>query len=228
MRNPLLVPLLTASLLFVPACAAKQLRTDLATKQTELEDCHTALAAETAKLEVQRSKTKSERTAKQLAEARLEAYRDLAKQLRAAFGDEGLDIIVRNGRLVVQLPNAVLFESGKRELKPEGKIALAKLAGVLKGVPDRRFLVAGHTDNVPVKASSAFKSNWELSTLRATTAVEFIITKGVKPNQLGAAGYGEFMPEVKNDTDANRAKNRRLEIIVMPNASEIPPMPNDL
>lgn len=120
-------------------------------------------------------------------------------------------------------------DSNERTLKADGEATLTKLAGVLKKVKARRFLVAGHTDNVAIsEKAKEFKSNWELSTLRATTAVEFLVGAGVSATQLAAGGYGEFLPETSNDTDAGRAKNRRLEIIVLPNASEIPPMPKTL
>ncbi len=161
--------------------------------------------------------------------ARLAAYKDLAKRLRDAFGSGDLEILLRNGRLVVQLPNRILYDSGKVELKPEGKAALDKLAGVLKDVRERQFLVAGHTDNVPVKTDNArFRNNWELSTLRGVTVVQYLAAKGVAPTQLGAAGYGENMPEASNDTDEGKAQNRRTEIIIMPLLSEIPEFPKDI
>ncbi len=219
MRPVIMLFALATSVAVLPGCAAKRLQTELTTAQSDLDQCRSDLAAA-------RASVKTEKTAKELAEQRVRAYRELAEKLRAAFGDQGLDIVIRQGRLVVQLPNAILFESGKRTLTAEGQASLRKLAKVLKTVPDRRFLVAGHTDNVAITAkTTAFKSNWELSTLRATTAVEFLVSEGVKPTQLGAAGYGEFLPDSSNDTEAGRSKNRRLEIIVMPRADEIPPMP---
>lgn len=164
-----------------------------------------------------------------LAEKRLEAYRQIADKFRDAFSGGDLTIILRNGRLVVQLPNAILYDLGKAEIKPEGLEVVDKLAGVLKSIPTRSFLIAGHTDNVPVsKRSKKYSSNWELSSLRALKVVLLLQEKGVAPTQLAAAGYGEYMPVTSNDTDEGKAQNRRTEIIIMPTLDEIPVLPKKL
>lgn len=202
-------------------CAAKQLRTDLDAARSDLETCRSELGACGQKLD-------EAATAQALADKRLAAYRELAQKLRDALGMEDLEIILRNGRLVVQLPNSILFESGKASLSKDGQALLTKLAPVLKEA-DRNFLIAGHTDNVPVKTDGArFTNNWELSVLRATNAVSHLVRSGAPAARLGAAGYGEFMPDAKNDTDKGKAQNRRLEVIVMPKLDELPPMPEEL
>src|SRR5262249_49992540 len=89
------------------------------------------------------------------------------------------------------------------------------------GLQDRHFLVAGHTDNVPIR-SGRWKSNWELSTARAIEVTLFLIAHGMKPQVLAAAGYGEFDPVSANDTAQNRAQNRRIEIVLQPNLSDLP------
>jgi chemotaxis protein MotB len=214
----LVIPLLLAVGLATSGCGVKQLQADLESANSQIADLETQLT------EAQKMAKKGEAAA-ELAERRLERYKDLAAKLRAAYGDEGLVIKIRSGRMVVQLPNSILFDSGKVELKDEGKETLAKFAGVLKEVPNRRFLVAGHTDNVAVKPGARFKNNWELSALRATEAAVYLESQGVKATQFGAAGFGENLPETTNDTDEGKAMNRRLEIIIMPMADEIPPMP---
>ena len=90
-------------------------------------------------------------------------------------------------------------------------------AEVLATLPDRHFLCAGHTDNVPVR-SGHFKNNWDLSTARAVEVTQFLIAKGMKPQVLAAAGYGEFDPLSGNDTAEHRAQNRRIEIVLMTSA----------
>lgn len=186
--------------------------------RAELDACRSSLAAADS----------AAVSASDLAAKRLKAYRELADKLRAALGVEDLDIIIRNGRMVVQLPNKILFDTGKTDLKPEGQEILTRLAGVIKTV-DRSFLIGGHTDNVPVKVDAArFKDNWELSALRATTAVTFLQGQGVPPTHLGAGGYGEYLPDDTNDTEAGRAENRRLEVIVLPRLDEIPEFPSEL
>lgn len=123
---------------------------------------------------------------------------------------------MRKGRINLKLPDNVLFPSGAKKLKKEGTEALRSIAAALKEVQDRDFLIAGHTDADKVKRGGPFKDNWELSTARAVEVVQLLIAEGVAPTQLAGAGFGEFDPIAANDTAENKAKNRRLEIILMP------------
>jgi len=146
------------------------------------------------------------------------AQRKLEQQMREALKSKEVTISQLKGRLSVNIVDRVMFDSGRAELKPEGRDVLAKVAGVLANVPDREILIAGHTDNVPVSASRhLYDSNWELSTARATSAVRYLIDDaGSGPKRLAAAGFGEFRPVADNETPAGRAKNRRITIIIMP------------
>jgi chemotaxis protein MotB len=159
--------------------------------------------------------------AKAAAEARAAMFRGLAEKLRSMVDAGQIKVTVRNGRMLLALPNDILFDSGKVEIKQEGKDAIAKVAKVLAGMPDRHFLVAGHTDNVPIKTKK-FRSNWELSTQRAVEVTGLLIEGGMKPAQLGAAGYADFDPAASNDTPDGQKQNRRIEIVVEPNLSELP------
>jgi chemotaxis protein MotB len=132
-----------------------------------------------------------------------------------------LKVAIRNGRMLIQLPNDVLFESGKTDIKPDGKATLAQVAPVLAGISDRSFLVAGHTDDVPIH-SGRFPSNWELSTARAVEVTRLLIADGMRAQVIAAAGYGEFDPVVANDSTDHRAQNRRIEIVLEPNLSDLP------
>jgi chemotaxis protein MotB len=135
-----------------------------------------------------------------------------------------VSIHVRHGRIVLSLRNDVLFDEGKTDLKPAGKQALADVAQALRTVSSRSFQVAGHTDNLPIK-SKEFPSNWELSTARAVVVVKFLSQQGVNPSALSAAGYGEFDPVAANTDAANRTKNRRIEISLVPNIEELISLP---
>jgi chemotaxis protein MotB len=95
---------------------------------------------------------------------------------------------------------------------------------VLRTIGNRRFQVAGHTDNVPI-TTTKFNSNWELSTERAVVVVRFLIGRGLRPDLLSAAGYGEFDPIAPNDSPANKSKNRRIEITLQPNIDELVGIP---
>ena len=124
----------------------------------------------------------------------------------------------RRGLLIIELPNQLLFALGKADLSPEGRQMITEVAQHVKGITDRRFLVAGHTDNIPVKKkNSTFKSNWELSLMRASTVLQTMLDAGVPPGTIGAAGFGEHDPVSANDDEASRAQNRRTEIVLIPN-----------
>ena len=163
------------------------------------------------------------RKQKAAADARLATFKNLLSKLRSMIDSGQLKVIIRDGRMIIALPNDILFDSGKTSVKKDGKDALEKVAQVLATVPDRDFLVAGHTDDLPIKTAQ-FPSNWELSTARAVEVVRFLISKGMNGKVLAAAGFAEFDPVIANDSDVHRAQNRRIEIVLQPNISDLPPL----
>ena len=156
-------------------------------------------------------------------EKELGVYKALFAELKALVDAGTVKVSFRKGRLVVEMASSILFDSGKSTLREEGREALNQLAKALGSVAGRDFLVAGHTDNVPIR-TARFKSNWDLSTARAVTVVGYLIEAGMKPTNVGAAGFGEFDPVGDNKTPEGRAQNRRIEIILMPNLGDIPGM----
>lgn len=156
---------------------------------------------------------------------RNEIYAQFVSRLQSMIDGGQLTVSIDAGRIVINLPNNVLFNSGSASLNAEGQEALAQIGGVLKNFSDRRFQVEGHTDNVPIK-SARFPSNWELSTTRALAVVHLLSDMGVTPENLSAAGFGEFRPRADNDTEEGRQLNRRIEIVMLPNldilSSELP------
>lgn len=165
------------------------------------------------------------RRAQEAADKRAALFADLTKKLQKMIDAGSLTVVMRDGRMVLQLSNDVLFDSGQVKVKPSGRAAIGDLATALKTISDRKFQVAGHTDDVPVKVSG-FASNWELSTARAVEVVELLIKDGVKPQALSAAGYGEFDPIAPNTTPIGRTKNRRIEITLVPDLSELVAVPS--
>jgi chemotaxis protein MotB len=161
------------------------------------------------------------RRQKAAAEARAATFRDLVKRLRSMIDAGQLKVVIRDGRMLIAMPNDVLFDSGKTNIKPDGQATLTKVAQVLATIPDRRFVVAGHTDDVPIH-TSRFPSNWELSTARAVEVTRFLVQNGMRPQTLAAAGHGEFDPLVPNESAEQRAQNRRIEIVLEPNLSDLP------
>lgn len=164
------------------------------------------------------------RKAQAAAEARALLFQQFVQKLKKMIDAGQLKVAMRAGRLVIQLPNDVLFDSGQTAIKPAGKEALGQLAKVLVTVRGRAFQVGGHTDNVPIQ-TPRFPSNWELSTARAVEVVKLLVAQGEDPHALSAAGYGEFDPVAGNDSTEGRAKNRRIELTLQPNLDELAAAP---
>jgi len=162
--------------------------------------------------------------AQRATEARAALYKDLTLRLKKQIDDGDLMVVIRDGRMVLQLPNDVLFDTGRTELKPAGKSALKAVADVMKIMPHRQFQISGHTDNVPIH-NDRFASNWELSSGRALRVVHFLIGEGVDGQILSAAGYSEVDPVAKNETPEGRKQNRRTEITLQPNIDELVKVP---
>ena len=172
----------------------------------------------------------------------LEDYRRRADQLEAikkrfemlreklqALTKLGLNVTVRNNRMVIQLPGDVLFDLGKETLKKDGQDILLKVAEVVRndqGLAQRSFQVAGHTDNAPLQGGR-FKDNWGLSVMRAREVLAFLVSPsdkgggGLNPERWSAAGYGDTDPIKPNDTPENKQANRRCELVVLPNVEEM-------
>ncbi|AKU96829.1 Flagellar motor rotation protein MotB [Labilithrix luteola] len=166
-------------------------------------------------------------------------FRELRSKLDK-LNQIGVKVVPRNNRLVIQLPGDILFDSGKDDLKGTGKDVLAQVAEVIRGDKDlmnRYFLVAGHTDNVKYPVGGAFKDNWGLSLARARQVLIFLVGEnkgdakgakatggGLNPARWAAAGYGETDPvagTVAQQSDDDRKKNRRVELVVQPNVEEM-------
>ena len=163
------------------------------------------------------------RAAQAAAEKRAAVYKQLMAKLQSMIDSGKLKVEIRKGRMIVKLSDKILFDPGKTKLKAEGQAALKQVAAALKDIADRDFLVAGHTDNVPIK-SRQFKSNWELSAARGVEVVKFLQAEGVDPKHLGAAGFSEYDPVGNNDDEEGKKSNRRIEIVLMPNIEELPKM----
>lgn len=195
--------------------------TELASAKVQLDTTQSELEQKKEKLQATTQELDQLRRLREDAEKEAAQFKALAERLKSMTDAGKLSVEMRDGRINLKLPDDVLFPSGSRSLKKEGKAALVEVAKVLKDVEGREFLIAGHTDNVPVRRGGAFKNNWELSTARAVTVVSLLTNEGVPPERLAAAGFGEFDPIAPNDTKENQAKNRRLEIVLLPNLQQV-------
>ena len=160
---------------------------------------------------------------------RNEIYARFVNELQKMIDGGQLTVSIEKGRIVINLPDNVLFATGHSNVNTEGQDALKQIATVLKEFSDRSFQVEGHTDNVPMK-SARYPSNWELSTARALNVVHLMIQEGVDAKNISAAGFGEFKPRADNEEKEGRALNRRIEIIMLPNleilSNELPKVIN--
>jgi chemotaxis protein MotB len=147
-------------------------------------------------------------------------YEDVIGRFRSLIDGGQLAVSIVRGRMVIQLPQDVLFASGSATLSADGRSTLSQVASVLATLEDRSFQIEGHTDNVPI-ATAAFPSNWELSSARALSVVRVLIQGGVPAERLSGAGYGEYQPVASNDDPQSRRRNRRIEIVMLPNLDVI-------
>jgi len=163
----------------------------------------------------------------QALESKTKEYEEMVGSLQGEIQAGNVKISQLRDRLTVNLVDKVLFDSGSVKIKPAGEEALKKISEVIKNYPDKRILIEGHTDNVPVSGSlkTRFATNWELSATRATTVARLLADEGVTPERLGAAGYGEFRPVAPNDTPEGRQQNRRIEISLLKPQFEKQTMP---
>ncbi|MFN0246590.1 MAG: OmpA family protein [Kofleriaceae bacterium] len=193
--------------------------------ETQLRDAAAKMNAtmeELATLRTQRAET----------EKRLAAMEDVQKQFAKMIDAGQLEVKARNGNLVISLPSEVLFASGSADVSEKGQIAIIEIGVTLKKLSDRRFLVLGHTDDQPLNPNcggaracppGVLKDNWELSTARALNVTRTLVKAGMDAKNLIPAGSGEHDPLGKD-----RAKNRRIEIALLPALSELPPLPSSL
>jgi chemotaxis protein MotB len=162
------------------------------------------------------------RSQREESDKRVAAIADIQRQFAKMIDTGQLKVTARRGSLVLSLPSEVLFPSGIAELSKPGELAILEVGITLKRLTDRRFLVIGHADDVPLK-NSVYKDNWELSTARALTVTRFLVQAGMNPKNILPAGAGENDP-----ISRDRARNRRIEIALLPAINELPPLPASL
>lgn len=147
-----------------------------------------------------------------------EALREKVQQALLGFRDKGLTVTEKDGKVYVSMEAKLLFASGSTTVDPNGRKALVDLAKAIENEADMEIIVEGHTDTDKISSSSVPRDNWELSVLRATEVIKIMVSSSsIKPSLLTAAGRSEFHPV----NPADKARNRRIEIILQPNLSEL-------
>ncbi len=155
------------------------------------------------------------------ADARIAEFKSLLARFKSLIDAGKLKVQIVDGRMVVVLASDVLFASGSANLSRDGKAAIAEVAVLLADIPDRKFQIEGHTDNVPIH-TAVYPSNWELASARALTVLKTMVDNGMAADRISAASFGDSKPAADNDTPEGKAANRRIEIVVTPDLSTLP------
>lgn len=149
------------------------------------------------------------------AEKMTEVQGQVEGMLRKNNLQNDVSVSIRERGLVISINTRVLFASGSSSLTPSSRDLVAKIANILTPLADNQICVEGHTDTDPI-STTQFPSNWELSAARADTVLRLLLDNAtLKPGNLSAVGYGEFRPIAPNDTPENKAKNRRVNIVIL-------------
>ncbi|MEO2073691.1 MAG: OmpA family protein [Zunongwangia sp.] len=202
----------------------------------QLEEKEKTLAAEQARLEkLQRDLAARSQRIDELEgliaakDAKMNALKDAISKALTDFEGKGLTVEQRDGKVYVSMENKLLFNSGSWAVNADGRQAVNQLGSVLAQNPDISVLIEGHTDNVPYGGNGPLKDNWDLSTKRATAIVQILReNSNIDPQNLTAAGRGEYAPVATNDTAEGKAKNRRIEVILTPKLDEVTKLLNEV
>lgn len=182
----------------------EKLQKDLASRANRINELETLIAAKDAKMN---------------------SLKIAVSNALTNFEGKGLTVEQRNGKVYVSMENKLLFGSGSWAVNSEGRKAVEQLGTVLSKNTDIAVLIEGHTDNVPYGGTGQLTDNWDLSTKRATSIVQILReNRGIDPQNLTAAGRGEFAPIAPNTSAEGKAKNRRIEVILTPKLDEISQM----
>ncbi len=182
----------------------EKLRQDVAAQRSAAERLQAEIAAQ--------KKAQEEKVEKVSA-----TYEGLLEKMKGEIAKGEVTISELKGKLTLNMVDSILFDSGKSEVKAEGMTVLQKVVSILRDVRDKAIRIEGHTDNVQIGGALArqYPTNWELSAARAINVTRYLEKQGVDRASLAAVAYGESRPIAGNDTPDGRAKNRRIEIVLV-------------
>ncbi|WP_194767337.1 OmpA family protein [Tamlana sp. I1] len=206
----------------------RELLADLEAKERALSAEITRLAKLKKELEDRSNRVAELESVIAAKDAAMSTLKDAISKALTDFEGKGLTVEQKEGKVYVSMENKLLFNSGSWAVGTEGRRAVEQLGNVLGVNPDIAVLIEGHTDNVPYKGNGPLTSNWDLSTKRATSIVNILReNKAINPENLTAAGRGEFAPIASNESPSGRATNRRIEVILTPKLDELSKLLNE-
>ncbi len=207
--------LLSLPLVLAVGCVSKSKYAELESQYTELQATSAGQAEKLEKLEADMARARS------MAEAARQNFLEIKKEFQPLIDRGVLEITVDDGRIVIGMASDVLFSSGSAELSAGGLSNVTEVARLLARRSDRDFQVEGHTDDDPI-SSDEFPSNWHLGAARALTVAQVLVSNGLQGEQVSAATFGEFRPVASNGSASGKTQNRRIEIVLLPDLSELP------
>jgi chemotaxis protein MotB len=146
-------------------------------------------------------------------------YDNLMQNMQSEIKSGEIQITQLKDKLTVNMVDRILFNSGQAEVNKQGQDTLEKVGAILKSIQDKQFRIEGHTDNKPIsrELQAKYETNWELSAARATHVARYLIEKtGLDPKLVAITGYADTRPVADNAIPEGRAKNRRIEIVLVP------------
>lgn len=190
----------------------KETENELKAKDMQIAELKAAIAG----LSQEKSKALEEK--EKAIEELKKTYTSLVTELNEEIKKGEIAVTQLRDKLSLSMVDKILFDSGSADVKKDGKKVLDRVAGILKKVSDKQIRIEGHTDNVPIgpRIAKKFATNWDLSNARATNVVRYLQEKGIDPKLLSPAGYAEYRPVESNETEGGKAKNRRIEIVLIP------------
>ncbi len=196
----------------------EDLKKSLLAKEDALAQLERALNAKESELEDREQKLDEMRSMLSKKDSMMTALRKNVSDALLGFEGKGLTVEYKNGRIYVSMEAKLLFATGSAEVDKKGREVIIDLAKAVSGKDDLQIMVEGHTDTDSFSRSTFPRNNWDLSVLRATSVVQLMLDNSdLDPVQVTAAGRGEFLPV---DPD-QKAKNRRIEVILTPNLDEV-------
>jgi chemotaxis protein MotB len=203
------------------------LKAQIQNQNTLLDDLQARLGKVTKnKAELDRSLAQTKQALNELLERKAEMenqlreFRSVTEGLKGMIDTGSVKVRFIKGRMVVTLGSDVLFHSGSARLSGEGRAEIEAVTKQLAVVEGKDFQVEGHTDNIPIRTRE-FPSNWELAAARAVTVVDAMIAAGMPAERISAASFSDTRPAVPNDSPADRAQNRRIDIAIVPDLSKL-------
>ena len=151
----------------------------------------------------------------------IQEFKDLTEKFQTLTDSGALSVRIEGGKMMVSLGSDVLFASGSANLSDEGKKTILEIGKRLTEIPHKNYQVEGHTDNLPIK-TALFKSNWELASARAISVLKNLTEGGLEVTRISAASFADTHPVADNENPETRAKNRRIEIVVVPSLENLP------